>query len=190
MIITAFLKAYASPLIFLGIILLPVLLKYIRTPRQRARIPLSQTGSILILLHTAYHLLNLSPPFDIFSNRPISTSNALIRLPRTPLNDVIVDKLKLFDNRIAYIRYGHKAFRCLWCSPSDHALVAIPGILGTWVTETIWVGLMSDHRTRPWRSTLAWSCVSGCVAEMAVKWGWELRVTEGDCLHVCSSYFA
>ena len=204
-------NTYSGVLTLLAITFGPRVLHYLVAWRSRPRspsiptVPLPLLGKTLLLLHTAWSLLYLlAPPYSLFASLPISASNAILRASllralRAPelgtLHDHLLDRLKSFDNRLAYLRYGHEPlFGCGWClKPDDYLIYGLAGWMKGYVLEGFILGSLSfgffggpesGRRAEQWRSVFAWGLVLGFAGEMAVRWGWELRVVDGDCVKV------
>ncbi|WRT65088.1 uncharacterized protein IL334_002030 [Kwoniella shivajii] len=219
MTILSTISSFQAPLTLLLVIfgptLLPRLIAFIRrrpssTPKPpRVATPVSL--KLFLAIHTLWMTKQLiSPPFDLFShqNLPISTSNSNIRLELIgtisednsnihPLVELLLTKLKVMDNRINYVRYGHKSLiECVWCNnPIDYLLYSTPNILSWYFLEAVYLGMMgwtkisgkeSDKRTERWRGTFGWSLLVAAILEIGLKWLWDIRVVEGNCIHLSS----
>ncbi|WVF70132.1 hypothetical protein IAT40_004920 [Kwoniella sp. CBS 6097] len=45
----------------------------------------------------------------------------------------------------------------------------------------------ASRRAHRWRTLAGWSLFGAAMAEMGVKYGWEVRAVEGDCVHLAST---
>ena len=111
------------------------------------------------------------------------------------------NRLSNIDYRLLYARYGHEALEgCMWCSSqADFAVVSLPGIVGAYVGVAVLLGLMgwasvggagAAGRADRMRGKAGWGLVGAALGEVAVRYMWELRVVEGDCLQVCAFILA
>jgi hypothetical protein len=151
------------------------------------------------------------------SNRlPITVSNSVLRRvllgtrseessvypitgdDRHPLQELLLQKLQNFDTRLDYARYGHSAIQdCLWCIAStDYLLAATPGTVAKYILEAVFIGCLSwksiggwhaTRRSERWRGTFGWTLAALAVAEVGVKYFWQLQTVKGDCLHVSAN---
>ncbi|WVQ68901.1 uncharacterized protein L199_007110 [Kwoniella botswanensis] len=181
------------------------------TPKP-LRPPRTLTLKLILGIHTLWILKHLVlPPYDLFvnNNLPISISNSQIRYallgpeydPLTrqvhPLLELLMTRLKIVDNRILYFKFGHEPMmECVWCqTPTDYLIYSLPNILSWYLLEATFLGGMAwkwiagpeaPHRTETWRTTFGWILVVAATAEGGIKWGWDLRVVEGDAPHLAS----
>ncbi|WVW78819.1 hypothetical protein I302_100781 [Kwoniella bestiolae CBS 10118] len=202
-------------LVIFGPSLLPRLINLFRpkppssTP-EPVRPPRPISLKLTLGIHTLWILKQLIiPPYDLFVNNniPISTSNAQIRYtllgPESPnqqvhpLLELLMTRLKIMDNRLLYSKFGHRSLMdCVWCqTPMDYSIYSLPDILGWYLLEAVLLGMMgwswiagqeAGRRAEVWRNSLGWTLVVVAITEVGVKWGWDLRVVEGDALHLAS----
>lgn len=172
------------------------------------RASLSTQLKAFLALHTLYHLLHLMiPPYDLFStpHLPILAPNDLLRSrlspassgteTTNPLIDMLLTRLRDLDTRLLYLRFGHATMQgCLWCrTPLDYFIVSLPDIMARYVWAAIVLiclgserlaGPGANTRARRWGAVAVWAVGLACVVELGARYFWDLRVTEGDCLHV------
>lgn len=207
---------YEVPLAVAGLVLVRWLPALISSSSPKPAVPppppVPRTAKLLLLLSSLYHLYRLVfPPYDLFihNNLEILAQNtllrdALLRQPlhsppgdHSPLLDLLLTRLKVLDNRYLYARLGHRPLlECLWCThPLDYFLFALPSILLPYLCEALVLGMLgwravggpwAERRTERWRGVMAWTLSGAAVAEIGVKWGWEVVAVQGDCAHVSS----
>lgn len=207
---------YEVPLAVAGLVLVRWLPALISSSSPKPAVPppppVPRTAKLLLLLSSLYHLYRLVfPPYDLFihNNLEILAQNtllrdALLRQPlhsppgdHSPLLDLLLTRLKVLDNRYLYARLGHRPLlECLWCThPLDYFLFALPSILLPYLCEALVLGMLgwravggswAERRTERWRGIMAWTLSGAAVAEIGVKWGWEVVAVQGDCAHVSS----
>lgn len=173
--------------------------------------PVSGRLKAFLAVYTLYHLSHLLiPPFDLFSTPylPVLAPNDILRSrlypsasapgsPQNPLIDLLLTRLQNLDSRILYLRYGHEALQgCLWCrTPLDYLIFSLPGILSRYLLATLVLiclgnetlaGPSADRRGKKWTSPGIWWLGIGCLGEIAVRYFWDLRISNGDPLHVRS----
>lgn len=196
---------YEIPLAVAGVVLvrwLPALISpRPAVPAREPPRPIPRAAKCLLLVTSLYHLYRLVfPPYDLFihNNLDILAPNTLLRDALgdySPLQDLLLTRLKVLDNRYLYARLGHgPMLECLWCTHAlDYFLFALPCILLPYLCEALVLGVLgwrvvggpwAERRTERWRGTVAWTLVGAAVAEMGVKWGWEVVAVQGDCAHV------
>ncbi|KIR97707.1 hypothetical protein L804_04849 [Cryptococcus deuterogattii 2001/935-1] len=205
---------YEVPLAVAGLVLVRWLPALISSSSPKPAVPppppVPRTAKLLLLLSSLYHLYRLVfPPYDLFihNNLEILAQNtllrdALLRQPlhsppgdHSPLLDLLLTRLKVLDNRYLYARLGHRPLlECLWCThPLDYFLFALPSILLPYLCEALVLGMLgwravggpwAERRTERWRGIMAWTLSGAAVAEIGVKWGWEVVAVQGDCAHV------
>jgi hypothetical protein len=174
---------------------------------KSARAPTPIYLKALLALHSLYQIYTLlSPPYDLFTSNhlPILTSNEKLRLTSLrdtststlhPLTELLLQRLQSLDNRYHYARFGHQPLlSCVWCtSKLDFLIAAVPGILGVYLIQAgilgimgwEWVGGMdAARRSERWRSVFGWSLGVLAVGEGMIRYWWDIRAVEGDCLHV------
>lgn len=174
--------------------------------------------ALLILHTVYHIFQLLYPPYDLFVSHsiPIITSHASLRstvLARAqtstlhpsrtgkthPLLELLLTRLQNLDTRLLYVRFGHRSLlTCVWCQDvNDFLLASLSGILGPYVGEAMVIGLMgwswvgggdAELRAASWRVGFAWGLGWMAVVEVGVRYLWDLRVVNGDCLHVCPVY--
>lgn len=196
---------YEIPLAVAGVVLvrwLPALISpRPAVPAREPPRPIPRAAKCLLLVTSLYHLYRLVfPPYDLFihNNLDILAPNTLLRDALgdySPLQDLLLTRLKVLDNRYLYARLGHgPMLECLWCTHAlDYFLFAVPCILLPYLCEALVLGVLgwrvvggpwAERRTERWRGTVAWTLVGAAAAEMGVKWGWEVVAVQGDCAHV------
>lgn len=196
---------YEIPLAVAGVVLvrwLPALISpRPAVPAREPPRPIPRAAKCLLLVTSLYHLYRLVfPPYDLFihNNLDILAPNTLLRDALgdySPLQDLLLTRLKVLDNRYLYARLGHgPMLECLWCTHAlDYFLFALPCILLPYLCEALVLGVLgwrvvggpwAERRTERWRGIVAWTLVGAAVAEMGVKWGWEVVAVQGDCAHV------
>jgi hypothetical protein len=176
--------------------------------------PLSQRLKVFLALHTLYQLAHLLiPPYDVFStpHLPILAPNDLLRSRLSPNSNLatsevssggtnalmvlLLSRLQNLDNRLTYIRFGHRTVQdCLWClTPLDYLIASLPDILGRYVwTAGVLLILGNDglagegagRRGKRWGRAGLWVVGLMGLAEIGIKYLWDLRIAGGDCLHV------
>ncbi|WWC59126.1 uncharacterized protein I303_101674 [Kwoniella dejecticola CBS 10117] len=175
-----------------------------QTPR-----PLSL--KLILGIHTLWVLKQLAlPPYNLFASIPVSISNAHLRYiilgPEQPdgnaalhpLVELLLTRMKVMENRMTYLTFGHNPLmECVWCQyPTDYLIFSLPEILGWYILESVFLGILgwniisghqASRRAERWRSTFGWALVVGAVGECGIKWIWDLRVIEGDALHLAST---
>ena len=184
---------------------------------KRPKQPMPNTLKLFLVVHTLFCLIYLIyRPFDLFvTNRlPITASNdALYRAatrasPSTlspaipgslsPLTELLLQRLRIFDNRLLYFRFGHEVMCCAWCAePTDYLLYSLPGILQPYAGELVVLGLLgltvlagSQARSKAdrWRSLFAWALGVTAALDIGLRWFYELRISnDGNCLSVRGS---
>lgn len=199
---------YEIPLAVAGVVLVRWLPALISSPRAAFR-PCAGAAKCLLLVCSLYHLHRLVfPPYDLFihNNLDILAPNTLLRdalrqplhtphSSHSPLQDLLLTRLKVLDNRYLYARLGHRPLlECLWCThPLDYFLFALPCILLPYLCEALVLGVLgwrvvggpwAERRAERWRGVMAWTLLGAAVAEIGVKWGWEVVAVQGDCAHV------
>lgn len=193
---------YEIPLAVAGVVLVRWLPALICSPRAALR-PCARAAKCLLLVCSLYHLYRLVfPPYDLFihNNLDILAPNTLLRDAlrqplHSPLQDLLLTRLKVLDNRYLYARLGHRPLlECLWCThPLDYFLFALPCILLPYLCEALVLGVLgwrvvggpwAERRGERWRGVMAWTLLGAAVAEIGVKWGWEVVAVQGDCAHV------
>jgi hypothetical protein len=214
MIVLDTIRAYSTPLTLVLVIFGPQLLNkslaYLsrRNKPQSHRVrtpPLSRRLKCFLALHTLYHLSHfLIPPFDLFSTPqiPILAPNDILRSrlyqgqgSTNALTDLLLSRLQNLDNRFIYLRFGHLIIQdCLWCmTPLDYLIASLPDILGRYVLAAgVMMALGSERlsgkgaerRHRRWGGAGLWVLAIMCMAELGIKYLWDLRISGGDCLHV------
>jgi hypothetical protein len=216
-------RAYSTPLTLVLVIFGPQLLnRTLAYLAQRNRPPnssplahphsvaFSRRLKVFLALHTLYHLSHLLiPPYDLFStpHLPILAPNDLLRsrlspssTPITgdaspnPLIDLLLSRLQNLDNRLLYLRFGHRSLQdCLWCAtPLDYLVASLPDILAryAWAAAVIMfmgsraAGDGAELRGKRWGGAGLWAVGIMCLAEIGVKYLWDLRITSGDTFHV------
>ncbi|ORY22437.1 hypothetical protein BCR39DRAFT_551588 [Naematelia encephala] len=183
-----------------------------KPPRQA----LTSLTKAILALHTVYLISQLVfPPYDLFtSNRlPILTPNDILRqyVSRNHLSSpiarqdeldfqvLLLQRLQSLDYRLLYARLGHESLSsCVWCtSPTDFLITALPGLGKVYVLELILLGVLSttlvggveqaSRRSNRWRSSFAWVLLGMILGEVGVRWFWDVRVVDGDCLHLSTT---
>jgi len=214
MIFVDTIRAYSTPLTLVLVIFGPQLLnkslaylsrRNIPQSRQITVVPLSRRLKVFLTLHTLYHLSHLFiPPFDLFSTPhiPILAPNDVLRSrlyqgqeSTNALTDLLLSRLQNLDNRFMYLRFGHLVIQdCLWCmTPLDYLVASLPDVLSRYVlaagvimalgSEGL-VGKGAERRHRRWGGAGLWVLGIMCIAELGIKYLWDLRISGGDCLHV------
>ncbi|WWC67609.1 uncharacterized protein I206_101519 [Kwoniella pini CBS 10737] len=212
------LVAYQAPLTLLLIIfgpsLLPRLINFFRRKPpssipNKTQTPRPLSLKLILGIHTIWMLKQLIlPPFNLFSNVPISISNSQLRyniigpeqpnLTLHPMIELLLTRLKIMENRILYLKFGHNPLiECVWCQfPSDYLIYSLPQILSWYILEAFFIGslgmswisgISASNRAERWRSIFGWMLVGGAILEGGVKWIWDLRAVEGDALHLAST---
>lgn len=161
------------------------------------------TAKCLIFVWSLYHVyLLVFPPYDLFidNNLDILAPDTHLRAAlgdysSLPLEDMLLRRLKVLDNRYLYARLGHRPLlECLWCTyPVDYFIFAVPRILLPYVCEAVVLGVLgwrvvggpgAEVRAERWRGMMAWTLLGAAVGEIGVKCGWEVVAVRGDCDHV------
>lgn len=185
------LGAYETPLVFGLVVLGPALLPRIaaafrRSPRAAGRpaerLPVSAKAGLAA--HTLLVVYTIAfPPYDVFLSRSLQLTAPLTDQP-TP----IAHKLSTLAQRLLYARFGHAAvIGCSWCSTwEDYMLVTLPGLLKWYMFEAVVVGALgwSVYR-RGMRTACAMVLIACALAEVGALVFWEIRVVDGDAIHVC-----
>ena len=172
--------------------------------------------ALLILHTSYHIFQLLYPPYDIFITHsiPIITSPSSLRssvLARAhastlhpsrtdethPLLELLLTRLANLDTRLLYFRFGHGSLlTCVWCQDiNDFLLASLPGILGPYVGEAMIIGVMgwnwvgggdAELRAASWRAGFGWALGWMAVVDVGSRYLWDLRVVDGDCVHVCA----
>ena len=170
----------------------------------------------------------IHPPFDLFSalNIPTLVPNSVLRAvytsaaspsplssPSSPsgpsvasrpsggiseLDELLLQKLASYDNRINYARFGHSSLlNCLWCdSKTDYAMYALPSILAPYVLSAIFIGFLgfgivggedAGRRAEKWRATAGCFLLMGAIGEMGLGYFSSLRPVNNEVSHVRTS---
>nr|ODN78144.1 hypothetical protein L203_06224 [Cryptococcus depauperatus CBS 7841] len=161
----------------------------------------------VLAVNTLYFLKQLlSPPYNVFTTNslPILTPNDTLRQVLTfrfgiisPLEELLLTRLKLLDNRYLYSHLGHEPLtRCLWCvQPTDYYMFALPALLKPYAKCMIVIGLLAipcvggaeaRKRRDAWMSLSAWTLLVGAIVEIGIKWEWRIQLVNGDCPHISS----
>ncbi|KIR54426.1 hypothetical protein I315_02908 [Cryptococcus gattii Ru294] len=206
---------YEIPLAVAGVVAVRWLPGLISSPRPALPVrqplpPCAGAAKCLLVVSSLYHLYRLVfPPYDLFihNNLDILAQNTLLRDALrqslrsstgdySPVEDLLLTRLKVLDNRYLYARLGHRPMlECLWCTHAlDYFLFALPSILWPYVCEALVLGVLgwrvvgggpgAERRTERWRGVMAWTLFGAAVAEIGVKWAWEVVAVQGDCAHV------
>ena len=97
------------------------------------------------------------------------------------------------------MRFGHRPLlTCVWCTDmNDFLLASLPGIVAPYVGEATvlgilgweWIGgIAAGRRAERWRGGFGWALVWMAVGEVGVRYLWDVRAVEDDCLHVTSCH--
>lgn len=206
---------YEIPLAVAGVVAVRWLPGLISSPRPALPVrqplpPCAGAAKCLLVVSSLYHLYRLVfPPYDLFihNNLDILAQNTLLRDALrqslrsstgdySPVEDLLLTRLKVLDNRYLYARLGHRPMlECLWCTHAlDYFLFALPSILWPYVCEALVLGVLgwrvvgggpgAERRSERWRGVMAWTLFGAAVAEIGVKWAWEVVAVQGDCAHV------
>lgn len=154
------------------------------------------------------------PPYDIFVTHslPVLTSITSLRsavLGRThhsslhpskpsephPLLELLLTRLQNLDTRHLYVRFGHRPLlTCVWCKDiNDFVLISLPGIIRPYGLEGVIIGILgwswvggeeAGRRAEAWRGSFGWALGWLTVIEIGVRYLWDIRAVDGDCLHV------
>ncbi|EIW68604.1 hypothetical protein TREMEDRAFT_18302, partial [Tremella mesenterica DSM 1558] len=178
-----------------------------------ASTPFPLSLKLFLLSHTIYQITHLFfLPYDIFTTHylPITVPNSILERAfglRTSLDStslitgenyrsaghVLLDRMRDMDFRTLYTRFGHEIMSCEWCLHSDdYILYGLPRVMAPYVGELVVVALLglgvitgkdAGERGKRWRKSFGWVLGIGSVMELGVRWGWEIRIIDGDCLH-------
>jgi hypothetical protein len=113
----------------------------------------------------------------------------------SPVVELLLQRLQSLDNRYTYARLGHATMlECIWCtSTSDYFVAFLPSLIARCIGLYAILGLMglplvsgrdATKRAERWRAVFTWAIGALALAELSVRYAWELRAVEGDCTHV------